>query len=75
MPLYSYQCTKCEKDFELLVSSSDVPICPSCGSDKLERLMSRVAAEGKNVGYKKKMRAAAGREGHLSNFSRAERRR
>lgn len=75
MPLYSYQCTKCDKEFELLVSASDVPACPTCGSKKLERLMSRVVAEGKNRGYAKKMRAQAGREGHLSNYSRAERRR
>lgn len=75
MPLYSYQCTKCEKEFELLVSSSEVPVCPSCGSDKLDRLMSQVAPDLKNRSYAKKMRAAAGREGHLSNFSRSERRR
>jgi len=73
MPLYSYHCSKCEKEFELLVSSSDVPVCPACGSDKLDRLMSRVAPDLKNGRYAKKMRAAAGREGHLSNYSRSER--
>lgn len=73
MPLYSYQCTSCEKEFELLVSSSEVPVCPSCGSEKLERLLSRVAPEGKSRGYAKTMRAAAAREGHLSNYSRSER--
>ncbi|MFA5952564.1 MAG: zinc ribbon domain-containing protein [Hyphomicrobium sp.] len=73
MPLYSYQCTKCEKEFELLVASSDVPQCPSCSSKKLERLMSRIAPDGKSRGYAKNMRAAAAREGHLSNYSRSER--
>lgn len=74
MPLYSYQCTKCENEFELLVSSGEVPVCPACGSEKLERLMSRVAPEGKSRGYAKTMRAAAAREGHLSNYSRSDRR-
>ena len=75
MPLYSYHCAKCDKDVELLVSSSEVPVCPDCGSKKLERLMSRVAAEGKNKAYAKKMRAAAAREGHTSNFGSSGRRR
>ncbi len=73
MPLYSYQCTKCEKEFELLVSSSEVPLCPACGSDKLDQMISRVAPEGKSKAFAKNMRARAGREGHLSNFSRSER--
>jgi putative FmdB family regulatory protein len=75
MPLYSYHCTKCDKEFELLVGSADVPVCPSCGGQKLERLMSRIVAEGKNRSYAKTMRAQAAREGHLSNYSRSERRR
>jgi putative FmdB family regulatory protein len=75
MPLYSYQCTKCEKEFELLVGSGDVPVCPSCGGEKLERLISRVAPEAKSRSYVKTMRAQAAREGHLSNYSRSERRR
>jgi len=75
MPLYSYHCTKCDNEFELLVGSADVPVCPSCGGDKLERLMSRIAPDGKSRGYAKTMRAAAARQGHLSNYSRSERRR
>ncbi len=73
MPLYSYQCSKCENQFETLVRSSDVPECAKCGSDKLERLLSAPAPEGKSKGFAKKMRAAAAREGHLSNYSRSER--
>lgn len=74
MPIYSYHCTDCAQEFELLVFSSDVPVCPSCGSEKLDRLVSLVAPQGKSRGYAKKMRSAAAREGHLSNYSRAERR-
>jgi putative FmdB family regulatory protein len=73
MPLYGYHCTKCDKEFELLIGSSDVPECPACGSKKLDRLLSRVAPEGKSRSYAKTMRAAAAREGHLSNYSRSER--
>ncbi len=74
MPLYSYHCKKCDTDMELLVRLSAAPVCKSCGSPELERLMSRPAAQGKSDGIKKTARAQAAREGHLSNFSRSERR-
>ncbi len=75
LPLYSYHCAKCDKDFELLVQSGDTPLCPTCGGNKLDRLMSRVAAPGTSRDLARAARAQAGREGHLSNFSRSERRR
>jgi putative FmdB family regulatory protein len=75
MPLYSYHCGKCEKDVELLISSDDTPACPTCGGRKLQRLVSRTAPEGKSRGLVKSARAQAAREGHLSNYSRSERRR
>ncbi|MGB9117216.1 FmdB family zinc ribbon protein [Bradyrhizobium sp.] len=75
MPLYSYRCAECDKDIELLISSSDTPACPTCGSQDLERLVSRTAPEGKSRGLVKSARAQAAREGHLSNYSRSERRR
>jgi len=75
MPLYSYHCAKCDKDVELLISPSDVPACPTCASEDMERLMSRTAPEGRSRGLVKAARAQAAREGHLSNFSRSERRR
>lgn len=75
MPLYSYRCGACDRDFELLISSSDKPACPTCGNRKLERLVSRTAPEGKSRNLAKSARAQAAREGHLSNYSRSERRR
>jgi putative FmdB family regulatory protein len=75
MPLYSFHCAKCDADIELLIGSSETPVCPTCGGKKLQRLMSRTAPEGKSPGLMKSARAQAAREGHLSNFSRAERRR
>jgi putative FmdB family regulatory protein len=73
MPLYSFHCNTCDKDSELLVRSDDVAACPVCGGLDLQRLMSRVTAPGKTAGLLRGARAQAGREGHLSNFSRAER--
>ncbi|OZA76548.1 MAG: FmdB family transcriptional regulator [Azorhizobium sp. 39-67-5] len=74
MPLYSFHCAQCDKDVELLIGFSEKPNCPSCGAADMQRLMSRVAPEGKSAGIVKSARAQAAREGHLSNFSRSERR-
>ncbi len=73
MPLYSYHCSKCDKDFELLVRSSDTPACPTCGTTEIAQQVSFVAPEGKSRDVMRQGRAQAAREGHLSNFSRTER--
>ena len=47
MPLYEYQCKKCEKKFETLVSvskSDDPQECPECGSKESNRLISSFCA-------------------------------
>jgi len=44
MPIYEYQCRDCESQAELLVTASTVPECPACGSQKLTKLLSVVAA-------------------------------
>jgi putative FmdB family regulatory protein len=75
MPLYSYHCAECDEDVELLIGSSDTPACPTCASQDMERLVSRTAPEGKSRSLVKSARAQAAREGHLSNYSRFERRR
>ena len=43
MPLYEYECKKCEKKFETLVSlkdSDDSVKCPRCGSEETGKLLS-----------------------------------
>jgi putative FmdB family regulatory protein len=73
MPLYDYHCDACDKQFELLARSSDVPTCPTCGTSQIKRLVSPIAPAGKAKAVAGAMRAAAAREGHLSNFRPSER--
>jgi putative FmdB family regulatory protein len=70
MPLYSYHCADCGQDAELLITEGRKPVCPSCGGEKMERLLGRVAPQGRSGAVKKAARAAAARAGHLSNFGR-----
>ncbi|TWU03319.1 FmdB family zinc ribbon protein [Neorhodopirellula pilleata] len=51
MPLYEFECKKCSEvsgtssTKEILVRSpSETPVCPDCGDDRLNRLMSATAA-------------------------------
>ena len=73
MPLYDYRCNACHAEFELLLRSGSVPSCPRCSGADLARAVSRIAPAGKIEAIRASNRRAAAREGHLSNFSRAER--
>ncbi len=73
MPLYSYHCADCDKDVEMLVGMNDTAVCPTCGSEKMQQQMSRIAPDLKSPGIIKANRALAASQGHLSNFSRSER--
>ncbi|MCJ7451349.1 MAG: zinc ribbon domain-containing protein [Steroidobacteraceae bacterium] len=52
MPIYEYQCSKCDHHLEALQKISDKPLreCPECGRHTLKRLMSaplfRLAGSG-----------------------------
>jgi putative FmdB family regulatory protein len=49
MPIYGYICEKCSHGFQTLVmSSDDIPACPSCGSAKLEQQLSLIAVPAKS---------------------------
>jgi len=63
MPLYEYQCKTCGHRFEALVYRSAHPVCPSCGSQDLERLLSAFAVSGSASakGEACSMRAPSGR--------------
>lgn len=40
MPMYEYQCQRCEHQFETLVSGDESVECPKCQGRQLERLLS-----------------------------------
>ena len=71
MPFYEYKCDECSRTFELLVMSTTVPRCSSCGSMALQQLISAPAAPGKSDGIMARCRARAEKEGHLCNFKRS----
>lgn len=50
MPIFEYRCFECGDEFELLVlSSSPVPGCASCGSQDIEKLMSLASVSSEQV--------------------------
>ena len=73
MPMYDYPCRACQADFELLVRSTTTPTCPHCASTALDRQLSRIAPAGTSAAIIASGRKAAAREGHFSNYSKAER--
>ena len=52
MPLYEYECGRCQHRFELIQKFSDKPVrkCPECGG-KTERLISAPAIRFKGTGW------------------------
>jgi len=44
MPIFEYHCSGCGLDFEQLVRSEDRVACPECGSSKVRKQLSVVAA-------------------------------
>jgi putative FmdB family regulatory protein len=53
MPIYEYQCTKCEEKTEALQKISDEPLvkCPSCGKRGLKKLVSAASFRLKGGGW------------------------
>ena len=50
MPIFEYRCSECGDEFELLVlNSSPVPVCASCGSGDLEKLMSMSSVSSEQI--------------------------
>ncbi|HEY4235324.1 MAG TPA: zinc ribbon domain-containing protein [Lacipirellulaceae bacterium] len=44
MPIYEYICQDCDREVEILVHAGNKPECPECGSAKMTKLLSVVAA-------------------------------
>ena len=53
MPLYEYLCQACGARFELIRRFSDPPLttCPTCGAEKVEKLVSSPAIQFKGSGF------------------------
>ena len=45
MPIYEYECRACHHQFEAIVRLPEKPVCPSCESEDLERLVSLFAVD------------------------------
>lgn len=70
MPLFDFDCRSCGHRFEALVRQQDpAPVCPSCGSADLERLLSLFATstpESRQAAATKARKKAAA-EAHRDN--------
>lgn len=73
MPIYDFSCTKCASEFEVIVLGADTPICPTCGSAEMQKLVSIPAPQGKTKDIIAGARRQAAREGHFSNYAQPER--
>lgn len=53
MPIYEYECKKCNHTLDILQKMSDPPAlqCPQCGEDSLVRLVSAAGFQLKGTGW------------------------
>lgn len=60
MPLYEYQCKKCEHAFDKVLSIREMettsPACPKCGSEEVVKLISSGGVKVGLGGYAGKIR-------------------
>ena len=48
MPIFNYQCSDCSEEFEyFIVRSDDLPNCPKCASENLEKKISLFSVGGR----------------------------
>jgi putative FmdB family regulatory protein len=50
MPIFEYACRDCGKEFEAFVTQSRTPVCPSCESENLAKMLSRPGMVGVGAG-------------------------
>ena len=69
MPIYEYQCNKCETKFEALLKSteSEPTKCEECGSKRIGRIMSQTSFVLKGSGWYKTDYASGGGESSKSS--------
>jgi putative FmdB family regulatory protein len=49
MPIYEYSCKACNHQFETLVLPGTTPVCPSCASGDLDKLISTPAVKSETT--------------------------
>ena len=70
MPIFEYTCRSCGNEFEKLVRGTQVPSCPKCQSEDLEKLFSLPAVKSETT-HDLAMRAAKKRD-HRTAVDRVE---
>lgn len=61
MPIFEYTCRGCRHEFETLVRTGDIPACPACASQDLEKRLSGVAVKSETT-HARAMKAARRRD-------------
>ena len=53
MPIYEYQCTQCQHQFDVIQKMNDEPIklCPNCSQQSVVRLVSAAGFQLKGTGW------------------------
>jgi len=53
MPIYEYECTKCQHCLEALQKTAEEPLveCPECGGQTLQKLVSAAGFQLKGTGW------------------------
>jgi putative FmdB family regulatory protein len=53
MPIYEYSCQDCFHDFEIMQKVSEEPVkaCPSCGKERVKKLVSAPQFKLKGTGW------------------------
>jgi putative FmdB family regulatory protein len=66
MPIYEYQCSKCEKRFEELVLDKKPALvhCPECGTNEVSRLLSLFATSTPSLNNFAEMSSGSSSTGH-----------
>ena len=73
MPIYDFHCLSCDRIVERITRADALPVCPHCGAEQVEKLVSMPAAPGKSAGIIASARKQAAKEGHFSNYSKTDR--
>jgi putative FmdB family regulatory protein len=63
MPIYEYRCQVCGAEFEVFVRSPSrqvSPICPKCGSQKVEKAISLFGVGGGTMGNASRASCSSG---------------